>query len=161
MFLTPDERRALLAVAGLLTLGLLVRVTLPGPVIPEGGGDSLLVVLAGRSEGGRSEPAAAPPPGLLEEGRLRINEADLEDLTTLPGIGPVLGQRILEERARVGALRSLEELRRVRGIGPRIAERLEPLLSFRAPPGTLAAECRSSMQAARQAAPSRRETMAK
>ena len=46
MLFTPDERRALITLGGLLTLGLAVRLLAPGPPPPEGGGDSLLVVIA-------------------------------------------------------------------------------------------------------------------
>ena len=40
--------------------------------------------------------------------------------------GPVLAGRILEHRARIGRFESVEELREVRGVGPRLLERLRP-----------------------------------
>jgi hypothetical protein len=53
-------------------------------------------------------------------------EANAIELQGLPGIGPVLAQRILAERVR-GPFQSLEDLaERVRGIGPRTVERLRP-----------------------------------
>ncbi len=127
MLFTPDERRALLAVTGLLCLGLGVRVVAPGPVPPEGGGDSLLVVLAAEADKKPDEP---PPSGLVEEGRIRVNEAESPSLEALPGIGPAMAQRIIEERRLHGPFRSLRDLERVRGIGPKTAGRLAPHLSF-------------------------------
>ena len=47
----------------------------------------------------------------------------------LPGIGPKLSQRILDERAR-GAFKSVEDLRRVPGIGPKTLEKLRPLVTI-------------------------------
>lgn len=130
MLFTPDERRALLALGGLLTIGLFARLIAPNPVPPEGGGDSLLVVLAAAGDSCPTPPVAEPPPGLYEEGRLRINEADLDALTKLPRVGPQLAKRIVEARAQHGPFRSARDLRRVRGIGPKTAALLTPRVSF-------------------------------
>ncbi len=127
MIFTPDERKALLALCGLLLLGLASRLVMPEGPPPAAGGDSLLVRLA------RLRPAVSatpPPPGLLEEGAIRINEASEADLVRLPGIGPKMARRIIETRSRIGAFRSAADLRKVRGVGPKTAERLVPLISF-------------------------------
>jgi competence protein ComEA len=82
-------------------------------------------------------PSSADPPDagptraqvqrLLEERPMDINQASAGDLELLPRIGPTLAERILEERARGGPFRSVDDLRRVRGIGPRTVELLRPL----------------------------------
>jgi competence ComEA-like helix-hairpin-helix protein len=141
MVFTPDERRALLAVTGLLCLGLGIRIIAPGPVPAEGGGDSLLVVIAAEAD---KRPEGPPPEGLVEEGRIRVNEAELASLEALPGIGPAMAQRIIEERRLHGPFHSLRDLERVRGIGPKTAQRLAPHLSF----VPAAAECTAIPQAA-------------
>jgi competence protein ComEA len=56
-----------------------------------------------------------------------INRATQEDLQRLPGIGPKISQRILDERQK-GAFKSVDDLRRVSGIGPKIMERLRPYI---------------------------------
>jgi competence protein ComEA len=58
----------------------------------------------------------------------------------LPGIGPELAQRIVADRQARGPFRRVEDLRRVRGIGPKTLERmrvyLAPLDGTRAPPSS-------------------------
>jgi len=46
----------------------------------------------------------------------------------LPGIGPALAARIIEDREKAGAYRSVEDLDRVKGIGPRTIEKLRELV---------------------------------
>jgi competence protein ComEA len=55
-----------------------------------------------------------PPP---EEKSININEADLETLIRLPGIGEKTGQKIIDLRSKIGEFENLEELMEVKGIG--------------------------------------------
>lgn len=50
-------------------------------------------------------------------GPVDINTATAEELEALPGIGPVLAQRIVEYRAEHGPFASAEDLLEVKGIG--------------------------------------------
>ena len=50
-------------------------------------------------------------------GKVNLNTATLEQLITLPGIGPSLAQRILEHRNTYGPFSKLEELYDIPGIG--------------------------------------------
>lgn len=56
-------------------------------------------------------------------GRIDVNRADVETLQRLPGVGPALARRIVEERSN-RPFASVDDLRRVRGIGPATVERL-------------------------------------
>jgi competence protein ComEA len=59
------------------------------------------------------------------QGPVDINRATAAELQRLPGIGPKLSQRIIDERSK-RPFKSVDELRRVSGIGPRALERLRP-----------------------------------
>lgn len=61
---------------------------------------------------------------------VNINTATAEDLESLPGIGPVLAARIIEDRTRHGPFRALEDLLRVQGIGPGLLSRLRGTVQF-------------------------------
>jgi competence protein ComEA len=71
------------------------------------------------------------------KGPIDINQADWQELQQLPGIGPKLAQRILDERAK-SPFQSVENLRRVSGIGPKILERLRPYVRVRPNPDRIA-----------------------
>ncbi|RMF88283.1 MAG: helix-hairpin-helix domain-containing protein [Nitrospirae bacterium] len=70
--------------------------------------------------------ALAAPPALAAEGghRIHLNTATAEELEALPGIGPVLAERIVRYRADHGPFTTVEELRQVKGVGERLLERL-------------------------------------
>lgn len=57
-----------------------------------------------------------------------LNRADRSALQKLPGIGPVLADRILRYRRRRGSFGTLEELKKVSGIGPATLSELRPHL---------------------------------
>ena len=57
-----------------------------------------------------------------------MSAATLEQLDTLPGVGPVTAQKILDYRAAHGPFRSVEELDAVPGIGPATIEELRELV---------------------------------
>jgi len=59
-------------------------------------------------------------------GLININTATLEELESLPGIGPALGQRILDYRTEHGPFRTVDELTNVSGIGDKRLADLRP-----------------------------------
>jgi competence protein ComEA len=57
-----------------------------------------------------------------------VNRADWPELAQLPGIGETLAQRIVESRRREGPFADHDDLRRVRGIGPKTLDAMRPYL---------------------------------
>ncbi len=55
----------------------------------------------------------------VEERLLDLNQAKKYELEALPGIGPVLAQRIIDYRDRHGGFKTVSQLRNVSGIGPK------------------------------------------
>jgi competence protein ComEA len=66
--------------------------------------------MGGSVAGGPAGTAAAP---------VSLNTATVDQLDTLPGVGPVLAQHIVDYRTQHGGFRSVNELREVNGIGDR------------------------------------------
>src|SRR5690606_36698330 len=60
--------------------------------------------------------------------RLDPNDATWVELAQLDGVGEALAIRIVEDREANGPFRSIEDLDRVKGIGPKLLERLRPYL---------------------------------
>jgi competence protein ComEA len=81
------------------------------------------------------EPGAPRPAGKKTPPteRIDVNTAAVEQLQRLPGVGPGLAQRIVEYRAE-RPFRSVDDLRRVRGIGAKTLERLRPHVVVAGPP---------------------------
>ncbi len=62
-------------------------------------------------------------------GLININNADLSELTTLPGIGEVLGQRIIDYREANGGFDSIEAIKNVSGIGDKRYDEIKSLIT--------------------------------
>ncbi|MFH8754419.1 helix-hairpin-helix domain-containing protein [Streptomyces atroolivaceus] len=98
--------------ARVLTDGEQVAVGLPAAPPPAGGTG------AGGATAGQAGPAAP----------VSLGTATVEQLDTLPGVGPVLAQHIIDYRTEHGGYRSVDELREVDGIGDRRFADLRPLV---------------------------------
>ena len=100
--LLPEADPASVNAAAPLTDGEQIAVGVPGAPAPA-------TAAAG---GGSGVPGAG---GLLD-----LNAATVADLDALPGIGPVLAQRIVDHRTAQGPFTSVDQLDDVSGIGPAI-----------------------------------------
>lgn len=65
-----------------------------------------------------------------QEGKINVNTAGAKELMDLPGIGEKKAQAMIDYRNREGAFRSLSDLGKVKGIGPKMLEKLKPLVVF-------------------------------
>ena len=72
------------------------------------------------------EPAASTETAPLI---VNINTAAVQDFESLPGIGPVMAQRIVDYRNEHGPFKSVEELTKVKGIGESKLEELLDLIT--------------------------------
>ena len=75
-----------------------------------------------------AEPTTEQLRALGEGRRIDLNRASAGDLQLLPGIGPALAGRIVDDRRSHGPYRTIEELARVRGIGRRRVAEIRPLV---------------------------------
>jgi competence protein ComEA len=92
----------------------------------------LLCVATANALGHEPVPAAGQtPPACAAAAPLNLNSATPEQLDALPGIGPALAARIVAYRDEHGPFSQIEQLKCIKGIGPRTLEKLRPCLTER------------------------------
>jgi competence protein ComEA len=69
---------------------------------------------------------------VISEGQIQLclNTVSATELEDLPGIGPVLANRIVQYREQHNGFRSLEELKRVKGIGDNLYQKIASFLQL-------------------------------
>ncbi|MGG1516239.1 helix-hairpin-helix domain-containing protein [Paenibacillus oryzisoli] len=76
-----------------------------------------------------ASPSIQPSPqSIAQSTLLDLNTATLEQLDSLPGVGPSKAKAIQDYRNQKGKFKRLEELKEVKGIGDKIFEKLRPYL---------------------------------
>src|SRR3954447_6535962 len=88
-------------------------------VVPARGAGAAPPAAAGSTAGGAPGAPVAP---------VQLSTATLEQLDSLPGVGPATAQKILDYRTKHGAFSSVDELDAVPGIGPKRLEQLRDLV---------------------------------
>ena len=134
-FFTRDEKRILLYLSALLFVGLLVRQGRNYFDRPTAGETAARkAALEAFKEGSRRYLAAADSgsmalwtAGLVNP--VDVNQASEEELQALPGIGPVLAKKIVDYRDKNGYFRTVQDLVKVKGIGPKLLLRWEGLIT--------------------------------
>lgn len=115
---TSAADQGALNLARAVTDGEQVYVPKPGETPPVAAG-------SGGSGGGTSGNA----PGSGQGAKIDLNAATLDQLETLPRIGPSLAQRIIDWRTQNGRFASVDDLKNVAGIGDKIFADLSGLVS--------------------------------
>ena len=102
----------------------LAQVNLAAPLA-----DGEQVVVPARGPAAAAAPAAAAGGGgAAPSAPIQLSTATLEQLDSLPGVGPATAQKILDYRTKHGAFSSVDELDAVPGIGPKRLEQLRELV---------------------------------
>ncbi len=114
----PDADLSAINLARVVVDGEQVRVPKPGEVPTPVQGSAA-------SAGGRPGAPAAGG-GAAASAPVNLNTAGLADLDQLPGVGPVLAQRILDWRTEHQRFASVDELGEVSGIGDKLLAQLRP-----------------------------------
>lgn len=117
--MTPDETAATFlparsqrVIAALLAAGLAAMA-------------AWFVVEGGLTRGLVHHEAPPPPAGRFS---VNVNEAGVDELAVLPGLGPTTAGRIVEHRRTHGPFARIDDLLDVPGIGPATLEGLRPHL---------------------------------
>lgn len=84
---------------------------------------------AGTGTGAGGSTAAGGSGSVAAAGKVNLNTATAEELGSLPRVGPVLAQRIVDWRTEHGQFKTAEELDAVDGVGPKMLETLLPLVT--------------------------------
>jgi competence protein ComEA len=87
-------------------------------------------------------PAPLPPPPATNGARGRasatepvyLNQASVDELRRLPGVGPKRAEAILVLRQRLGRFQRVEDLLRVKGVGRNTVKKWRPLVRLDSPP---------------------------
>ncbi len=72
----------------------------------------------------------ALPLNAQESGKLNVNEATVEQLAEIKFIGTAIAERIVEYRTEAGPFGELEDLMNVKGIGPKVFDKIKDQLTI-------------------------------
>jgi competence protein ComEA len=73
---------------------------------------------------------SAPSSNSTKSSLVNINKGSLEELDTLPGVGPATAQKIIDYRTQNGPFPSIEAIDNVSGIGPSKYAQIKDLISI-------------------------------
>jgi competence protein ComEA len=82
-------------------------------------------------------------------GVVNLNDASMEQLMLLPGVGPVEAERIVAWRKKHGGFKRIADLRRVKGFGYKTFKELEPFLDIKGDTTLAAGSCDAVAQSCR------------
>jgi len=149
---TPGERKALLFLGVVIVLGGGVRVARAvggdprvDPAARAAIDRQIAAVDSVRKHGKKKgKGSRAKKPEVIVPAIIDLDIATAEQIETLRGIGPALARRIVADRDSLGPFGSLDGFQRVKGIGPRLAARLDSSVTFSLLPRPSSTESGSS-----------------
>ncbi|MBO1755187.1 helix-hairpin-helix domain-containing protein [Allobranchiibius sp. CTAmp26] len=118
----PSADLSAVNLARVVTDGEQIQVPKPGQTMTAPAG----AVGGGAGSGGPSGATSGNSAATSAGGVVDLNTADVTGLDALPGVGPVLAQRIIDWRTQNGRFTSVDELGEVSGIGDKVLARLRP-----------------------------------
>ncbi|MBN1309158.1 MAG: ComEA family DNA-binding protein [Chitinispirillaceae bacterium] len=97
-------------------------------VVTTAGVQNSVVAAPETSFSGGTEPSGAAVSRV--DACINVNSASADELTALPGIGPVIAGRMIDFREKNGPFARLADLDMVKGIGPATLRKLEKKVCF-------------------------------
>lgn len=82
------------------------------------------------TEDSTTAPKETHPDQNAQKVAINVNEAGKKALMSIPGIGPAYAGRIIEYRREHGGFETLEELKKIKGIGEKRLENLKPFIKL-------------------------------
>ena len=143
-YLSKSEQRALLLVALIIITAILIEWFKPHQIHTKiydySLQDSLFKALSLQTSTENTTQTSAavssPAPALvkkktkkeLQAKSININKAGKDELTRLPRIGPKIAERIIAYRKKNGPFKSIDEIKKVKGIGNKTFNKLAPFI---------------------------------
>jgi len=139
-FFTSQERLVIRFLVVSMFIGLLIGIVRQKIILNDNRidavGSSLLSLDLKKSDSRTEKLELDQKQGVLENPIelsaeiININTATKEELLTLPKIGPVTAERIIRFREDFGQFQSLEDILKVKGIGPKTFDRIKPFITI-------------------------------
>lgn len=120
----PAKFVAVVCLGGACMVGLAWSIATREPGAARAGVPLAALQASPVGDAGGAAPVGETTPRVSIARRINVNTASAAELELLPGVGPAIAQRIVEFRETRGPFRTLNDLDRVSGIGPRLIERL-------------------------------------
>ena len=139
--LSPKERLGYVGIVGLLLFGVgyigAQRLRRPAQIVFETPmAESKSAAPIGEVKTSATKPPTAAPSAtkggkvIAAPGSISLNKATEAELETLPGVGPATARKILDYRSESSGFHSIDELRHVKGIGPKKLEAVRKYLKL-------------------------------
>ncbi len=97
-------------------------------------GEQINVPRIGETPAASAPTTSAPRPAAstasAPSGKINLNLASQTELETLPGIGPTIARAIVDYREQSGKFKTLDEVKKVRGIGDALYDRIKDKISL-------------------------------